>query len=83
MDLKDAFLEFHAVMKNAPKRCPTDQLKFWALLGAKYLILADAIADTNDMCEKAADRITELEKENAELLQRVKKLKDNNRTERI
>lgn len=62
MNLKDAFLEFDAVMKKAPKRCPTDQLTFWGLLGARYLILAESIAETNDMCNLAADTIEALEK---------------------
>lgn len=67
MDLKNAFLEFNAVIKKAPKRCPTDQLAFWSLLGARYLILAEAIAETNDLCNRAAESIEAMEKKIAHL----------------
>ena len=67
MDLKTAFLEFHEVIGKAPKRCPADQVAFWALLGAKYTILAVAISETNSMCDAAADTIVSLEKKIAHL----------------
>ena len=67
MDLKTAFLDFHEVIGKAPKRCPADQLSFWALLGAKYTILVAAIAEANDLCDTAADTIVALEKKIAHL----------------
>ena len=78
MDLKTAFLDFHEAIAKAPKRCPTDQLAFWSLLGARYTILAEAIAETNDMCDKAADEIARLREENDALLKKVNRLEDEN-----
>ena len=60
MNLKDAFLDFLETMKKAPKTCPTSQLTWWATLGAKIMILTDAMVEHNEIADKAANEITSL-----------------------